>query len=108
MTVILWHMKVLMGASPQTPSLTCDAARAGGQSARALTTCPYGRVWGRFQSVKGVFVKIFYKNLYKASPLTAFQLRATSQHNLIFFRNVFRGRENYAVFSKGNPVFNTV
>ena len=53
------------GASPHTPSLTCDAARAGGRGV-APYTCPFGRVWGRFQTVKGVFVK--------ATPLQIFPL----------------------------------
>ena len=60
----LW-VRRFAGASPHTPSLTCDAARAGGRGV-APFTCPFGRVWGRFQTVKGVFIK--------AAPLQTFPL----------------------------------
>lgn len=73
----------LSGASPQTPSLTCDAARSGGAAQKACAFHPaHGQSVESFPSYQGGIRKDWDKapNLYKASPLTAFQLREDTKH----------------------------
>ena len=67
----------MRGLTPAPPvSLATPHGQAGGLCPFFL---PYRQSVGRFQSIKGVFIKMlrFATHLYKASPLTAFQLRAT-------------------------------
>lgn len=49
------NLKDFAGTSPHTPSLTCDAAGAGGTAQKArLTTCPCGRVYSFGGAARGI------------------------------------------------------